>query len=63
MSAWFKTFKSLAQNVSGLSPNADGNYDFTTVNFTHINAAIEAVCTQSWFQLNSTEPFRERTLT
>lgn len=59
MSAWYRTFTSLAPNIS-LAPNAQGNYDFKTVNFAEINRAIAAVCNQSWLAINSTDEYRPR---
>ena len=57
MSAWFSTFSNLAPNVS-LTPNADGNYDFDTINFTHIHNAIAGVCNQPWGQIPNPDKFR-----
>ncbi|CAF5162192.1 unnamed protein product, partial [Rotaria magnacalcarata] len=47
ISAWYTTFQNLAPNVS-LSPDQDGNFNFSKVNFSQIKAAINAICNQPW---------------
>ncbi|CAF2709893.1 unnamed protein product [Rotaria sp. Silwood2] len=57
ISAWYTTFNNLAPNVS-LSPNKDGNFDFNSVNFNQIKAAIAAICSQPWSDMSEPDKYR-----
>jgi hypothetical protein len=57
MSAFYSIFNNLAPNVS-LLPNEDNNYELSSLNFTQINHAIEAICQQSWLDVNEPDKYR-----
>ncbi len=54
ISAFYSTFTTLAPSVP-VSPDSNGNYQFSSTNLTQIYNAIETICDQSWSNVSTTD--------
>jgi hypothetical protein len=52
ISALYSTFTTLAPSIP-LASDTNGNYNFSSLNFTQLFATIQTICTQPWSNLSN----------